>query len=68
MLLFKISHGKRGFPQVRMECLEIARLHDFAPNAPGLHGALSGPKAPSGSTNLLLEIPAYGPEFNLYLT
>ena len=66
MKLFKISHGKRGFPQVRMECLEIARLQDIAPNTPGRLGALSGPKAPAGSTNPLLEIPACGPEFNLY--
>ena len=53
-----------------MKCLKIARLQDFAPNTPGLLGALSGLQtlcrevrdSHCESKNPPLEIPAYGPE------
>ena len=56
------SFEKQDFPKVWMKCLEIVRLHDFAPNTPWL----LGPPCPEvgdswcESTNPPLEIPAYG--------
>ena len=58
-----------------MKCLIIARLQDFAPNTPGLLGALSSPQtlcrevrdSHCESTNPPLEIPAYGPEMCIVL-
>ena len=32
----KISFEKQDFPKVRMKCLEMSRLQDFAPNTTGL--------------------------------
>ena len=68
----KIFEKNQDFPKVWMKCLKIARLQDFAPNTPGLLGALSRPQtlcrevrdSHCESTNPPLEIPAYGPDIS----
>ena len=47
MKISKNQFWKKYFPKAWMECLEIARLQDFARYTPELLGALSAPRPPA---------------------
>ena len=43
----EMSNEEMELFQTEIRCLQIARMQDFAPNTPGLLGALSGPRPPA---------------------